>query len=134
MSSAVLRAAGATFDAAGFAAAHHLVCDAVWRAGDVDRRGRVATTSGFNTLVTEAATSSDLVLACGAWLREHETMVVALSVAGAESSLDVALFVSTAHPARSVALSPELLELCVHLGVAIEVSAYATSDESGDAV
>ena len=42
----------------------------------------------------------------------------------------MALFVSTEHPARSEALSPELFELCVQLGVAVEVSAYATSDES----
>ncbi len=134
MSSAVFRATGATFDAVGFAAAHQLVCDAVWRKGEVHRGGRAATTSGFNTLVAEANTQTELVAACAAWLQERQSMVVALAGSGAEASMDMALFVSRDHPAMSVTLSRALLGLCVQLGVALEVSAYATSDESGDAV
>jgi len=134
MSSAVLRAAGANFDAAGFVAAHDVVCDAMWQAGEMDRGGRIRTTSGFNSLVAEAGRPAELVVACGTWLRERQTMVAALAGFGAEACLDLALHVSSEHPAMSVTFSQDLLGLCVQLGVALQVSAYATSDESGDAV
>jgi hypothetical protein len=134
MSVAVFRAAGAGFDSVKFVAAHRIVCDAVWRAGDADRRGRISTTSGFNALVAKCGTPSELGLASAVWMREHQIMLASLAEAGAEARLDLALFVGGGRPAVSVTFGQELLGLCVQLGVALEVSAYATSDESGNAV
>lgn len=134
MSLAVFRAAGASFDSVKFVAAHRIECDAVWRAGDADRRGRISTTSGFNALVAKAGAPSELVVACTAWMRERQIMLAALAEAGGEARLDLALLVGGGHPAMSVTFDRDLLGLCVQLGVALQVSAYATSDESGNAV
>lgn len=133
MSLAVLRASGESFDIEAFIDQHHLRCEATWRVGEPDRRGRLATTSGFSVAVAEASVEADLIQACASWLVEQRGMLAALAAAGATAHLDLAVFPTEPQPAVSVVFTQEIMALCVQLGVTLEVSAYASIADAGDA-
>ena len=128
MSLVILRAAAPIFDVASFVVEHQVTYESAWQAGEPDRLGRIQAASGFNVLVAETSVASGLADACVRWLQAQRAMLGALVAAGTAPRLNVGVFVGEGQPAASVLLSEELLSLCVHIGVAVEFSAYAAHD------
>jgi hypothetical protein len=127
---AVLRASGKSLEPTRFLAAHSLVAEAVWRAGEPDRKGTRRSESGFNVLVSEETDRASFLREVGHFLEQRHAMLTALREESASVELDIGLTVgSEAQFTASVELGPELLERLARSGVRLRVSAYPSSDD-----
>ena len=126
---AVLRASGTRLEPTRFLAAHSLVAEAVWRAGEPDRKGKRALESGFNLLVSQEEDRASFLREVGDFLEQRHAMLTALREESASVELDIGLTVgSDAQYTASVELGPELLDRLASSGVRLRVSAYPSSD------
>jgi hypothetical protein len=121
------RAAAVQFDVDAFLLRFPAVTTSVvWRAGELDRRGNVLSTSGFNHVTPDASTRDELLHSIRSLLMTNQAAFAALGALGVESEIDVGLVVGPAM--RSIALSPADMAMLHALGVTWNVSAYPASD------
>lgn len=135
--SCILRIGGTSLDIDALLSSCSLTPDAQWRRGEVQTVGRkVCSTSGANFVASDAEFDAfDLQVAdVTAFLREHSAQLRCLAAFdGVDSAtLDFAVSIHEDTMVRSCALSPELVRLAADLGLGLEVTFYACSDEATD--
>jgi len=129
---AVLRVSGPNLDldaCLGWLAEDRL--EQAWRSGEIDRRGRVNSDSGFCLLLSDSEEKSQVVQEAAKEFARVAEQVGVLIRDGASGEIDFALFVYAAQMA-SIALEPTVLQEIGRYGVAIVVSAYPCAEEDED--
>jgi hypothetical protein len=84
--------------------------------------------SGFNKSLAEDLPASELSECLNKFLSQSRAEIEAARVAGAESVIDLALFVGESAPNASLVVSAPLLSLLASAELELEVSAYATNE------
>lgn len=100
----------------------------VRRAGTLNRRGEVHTTSGFNFLLSEVEHAPELVKEAMETFSQVASQIDRLIRSGATAEVDFALFIR-AGGSRSIRIDPSVLAAFAQHGVSVVVSAYPCSDE-----
>lgn len=131
---AVLRASGPHLDvdrSLAWLPADRL--EKVWHVGDKRHLGKVATTSGFNFLLSDAEDREQLVREAVTTFLTVAEHVAELIRAGATAEIDFALFVD-ANGSKSIAFEPATLRAIEQHGVRVVVSAYPAvgNDDDGE--
>jgi hypothetical protein len=121
--SAVLRASGEGIDPKRLLAKHSRHVDRVWLKGELDRRGRTQTTSGFSLSIAEAHSAAELREAVRTRLATEARLLRDLHEAGATCELDFGVMVPSEGTVGFL-LDAELLSLLAADGIAVRVSAY----------
>lgn len=129
---AVLRVWGPMLDVdGGLRAFSHKNVQQVWRVGEVDRRGRVQSSSGFTILLCESESEQQIVERAANELAALAISVAEMTSSGARAQVDFALFVPSSEP-RSITFESAVLQAMAQVGVSIVVSAYPSSDAEED--
>jgi hypothetical protein len=131
--SAVLRASGVAFDPEEYVKTSALPVERVWRRGESRRRGLANHSSGLTVVISNADMTDlrqqvdDAVL----FLRAHRQEVARLvACPGVEQvTLDFGVSWKDGVVSQTDSLSAELVGLSGALGLSIDVSHYATSDD-----
>ena len=131
MPGCILRASGENFEVDSFLAASTLRPYAVHRRGEVSRKAEPFTNSGIKVDVSKAGKefAENIADAIG-FLEEHEKELERLrAFAGiSDIRLDFGVFLQEA-VARFYYLPPELVSRAGELGIGIELSCYAVSED-----
>jgi hypothetical protein len=130
--SCVLRVSG-EFLPQQFLAESPWAADSVWHRGEQRGHGPAASESGFTVVVSDAGFEelATQVQDAAAFLRRHGSEFARLgATAGVSASLDFGV-AQRIHPAWSLSLSAEFIELAGRCGVGVELSLYAVSGAGG---
>ena len=104
--------------------------DAKWKEGELKRRGGKHEKSGFTSLIVDAATSRDMVIAVRRFLTECCAQAVSFPGQGLTAELSVGVTVGdSAQFVASIDLTSDDLSMMGTLGLSLNVSAYPTSGE-----
>jgi hypothetical protein len=129
MTSAVLRVDGPVADTAQLSWIPRNRLLRQWRAGDVQRQGRVATAPGFNVLIAEGENLAELLAEAERNLTPIADDLEKLMAAGASGDLDIGLMLNVGDGSTlSLALAPSLVELLGRCAIGLVVSIYPSSD------
>jgi hypothetical protein len=102
--------------------------DKVWHGGEKGHRGKVATTSGFNLLLSDSEDREQLVREAVTTFLTVAEQVAELIRGGATGEIDFALFVEPMQM-RSIVFEPETLRTIEQHGVRVVVSAYPCAED-----
>jgi hypothetical protein len=133
--SCVLRVTG-DFDVDSFLAESSLLACSVWRRGEksVGRIG-FSTTSGFNSVVSEASPSAfpDQLRDAIEFLQRHRSEIARLTKTPGvtEPVLDFGI-AQSGIPAQFIRIPLPLIQCAAEIGMSIELSLYAVSKEEND--
>jgi hypothetical protein len=129
MTSAILRIDGPAADAGRLSWIPRNRLLRQWRAGDVQRRGRVSAEPGFNVLIAEGENVAELLAEAERNLSSIAEDLEQLIRSGASGELDIGLMLNVRNGSSlSLALSPSLLELLGRCGIKLVVSVYPSAD------
>ncbi|MCP3098374.1 hypothetical protein LZ198_05715 [Myxococcus sp. K15C18031901] len=130
MTIVIWRASGASFDIDAFL--RHfpaLSPDATWRKGEIGVGGRVATDSGFNKTLFEAASSEVVSAQIEKVLWQWRDVAETLVALGVAPMLDVGLVVGGERAfTASVFIDAKALQVLATLKIGLTVSAYPSND------
>jgi hypothetical protein len=131
--SCVLRVSG-EFLPQQFLAESPWAAESVWQRGEQRGHGPAASESGFTVVVSDAGFDelATQVQDAAAFLRRHGSEFARLraTTGVSEPSLDFGV-AQRIHPAWSLCLSAEFIELAGRCGVGVELSLYAVSGAGG---
>jgi hypothetical protein len=129
--SIVWRASGPSFDIDRFLKdCPNAILDAVWRRGDVIF-GQIRKESGFNVTVVDEASRQEVADVLSAALRQWSDTIERARVAGAQSGIDVSLFLGEDDFTTGFLLSEQVVSQLAAAKLDVEVSVYPISDELG---
>ncbi len=131
MIDSVLRVYGEEFDVDSFLVNNSLTIPfESYRKGDDDILGNPNMESGFDALLSENESVVDHLAEVRNFLSSNQSLFDQLQSKGAKCIIDLGFTVGGAGQlTQSIPLPVELLGICHQLQVAIEVSAYPSSDE-----
>lgn len=98
-----------------------------WRRGDLWHAGREHGHDGFNRTVADELPAGELAELLREFLSQSRIEIDAARDAGAESVIDIAVYVDASAPNRSLVVGAPLLSLLASAQLSLEVSAYLTS-------
>ena len=116
---------GGDFDVDQFLQLHRsVVPEVVWRAGEMGRRERVRTESGFNVSVGEFGSASEVGNALRQSLLKWAHPISNLAQIKAGSEFDIGIVLDDECMSRSIRFDAEVLCLVASSGVSLVVSSY----------
>jgi hypothetical protein len=134
MNLAVLRVEGKSEALKGLLNVLRCKPDTEWQEGELKRRGGKHEKSGFTSLIVDAATSRDMVIAVRRFLKECCAQTMSFPGQGLTAELSVGVTVGdSAQFVASIDLTSDDLSMMSSLGLSLNFAAYPTSDESNTA-
>lgn len=93
--------------------------------------GCVMATAGFSVTVADEDGHDELLATLRGWLSAYQQFLDDLSTYEAECIVDLAVSVTSDHPARSVVVPADVLGVLAKAGITLEFSAYLAASSNG---
>lgn len=125
------RIEGKSFDPYAFIYAHELPYGSVWRRGDKTRRGKRLSRSGLHVIIAQETYFKRLLSRTAKFIETHPKAFRAAKRLQVENVISIAFSAaSPSYVARCEQIPAPLLSLLARYDVALEIFAYACSDDA----